>query len=232
MFPQLFNTVAGKNRRVREFAGTDGWRWHSILQEFTAHSTADQDSILALKDLVSTFNLSARGDEARWRWCNSGIFTVKSLYNFIQKGGVTETRFLLLWKNKLPLKVKIFGWLVLLKKVLTRDNLAKRGWSGVDTCSLCLDEAETIEHLFMNCYVTRALLGCLLPNKGFLRACMSIDSLWNMCCGKRGVVGRKESAKVAAVWWVIWLERNRRTFDNKKLSIRQLLADIRSLSSM
>nr|CAD1824142.1 unnamed protein product [Ananas comosus var. bracteatus] len=83
MFPHLFNAVAKKNQRVREFAGTDGWRWQGILLGFTAQSTADQDSILALKGLVSAFYLSALGDEARWRWCNSGIFTVKSLYNFI-----------------------------------------------------------------------------------------------------------------------------------------------------
>nr|CAD1840453.1 unnamed protein product [Ananas comosus var. bracteatus] len=115
----------------------------------------------------------------------------------------------------------------LVPKVLTKDNLAKRGWLGVAACTLCLDEAETVDHLFLTCDVTRALLGCLLPNKAFLRACLSIDSLWNECRGKRGAVGRKESVILLATWRAIWLERNRRIFDDTKRTVRQVLTDLR-----
>lgn len=96
MFLHIFNAVVMKNQRVGKFIGTDGSRWQRILQGFTAYSTTDDDSIVALKDLVNTCNLSELGDETIWRWCNSGVFTVKSLYNFMQNGGVTETKFVMI----------------------------------------------------------------------------------------------------------------------------------------
>lgn len=157
MFPHLFNAVVRKNHRVWEFSGTNGWRWHKILQGFMSGSSADDESILALKELLCTITLSDVGDAARWRWSNSEVFTVKSMYNFIQKGGISETKFVMLWRIKISLKVKILGWLVLMKKVLTWDNLVKRGWSGEITCPLCLDESEIIDYLFWNCYVSRAV---------------------------------------------------------------------------
>lgn len=75
----------------------------------------------------------------------------------------------------------------------------KREWSGMTTCSLCLEESETVDHLFLNCYVASVLLGCFLPNKSFLRACALVDSLWNEFSGKWGAAGRKKSAILVAI---------------------------------
>nr|CAD1842587.1 unnamed protein product [Ananas comosus var. bracteatus] len=218
-----------KNHRVRDAYNALGWRWESILQGFRPASTADEESILALIEIVDTVTLSESEDVVTWRWTTSEVFTVKSLYYFLQEGGVTATHFARLWKTKTPLKVKIFGWLVLLRKVLTKDNLSKRGWSGEVTCALCLDEPESIDHLFLNCYMTHELLGCLLPNKRSLRTCKSIGDLWKECSSKWGAMGRREAGILHAAWWAIWLERNRRILENNKLTARQVLADTRSL---
>ncbi len=90
-------------------------------------------------------------DKIRWRWDTSGRFSVKSLYCFLQNGGVADRRFVHLWKIRAPLKVKIFVWLVLGKRVLTADNLLKRGWNGEGRCTFCADGNETGEHLFLTC---------------------------------------------------------------------------------
>jgi hypothetical protein len=42
----------------------------------------------------------------------------------------TLTHNMLLWKLKLPLKIKIFLWYLGRGVTLTKVNLAKRGWTG------------------------------------------------------------------------------------------------------
>ena len=58
------------------------------------------------------------------------------------------------WKLKIPLKVKIFIWLLHRGVILTKDNLAKRNWKGSKQCCFCIDD-ETIAHLFFGCDMAR-----------------------------------------------------------------------------
>jgi hypothetical protein len=61
-----------------------------------------------------------------------------------------------LWKMKIPLKIKIFLWCLGKGVTLTKDNLSKRKWKGSNKCSFCNND-ETIQHLFFNCHVARAV---------------------------------------------------------------------------
>uniref|UniRef100_A0A453N948 Reverse transcriptase zinc-binding domain-containing protein n=1 Tax=Aegilops tauschii subsp. strangulata TaxID=200361 RepID=A0A453N948_AEGTS len=54
------------------------------------------------------------------------------------------------WKVKVPLKIKVFMWFVHKQVILTKDNLAKRNWTGSTRCSFC-DRDESIKHLFLDC---------------------------------------------------------------------------------
>ena len=60
------------------------------------------------------------------------------------------------WKVKFPLKIKVFMWFVHKQIILTKDNLAKRNWTGPTTCSFC-DRDETIKHLFLDCPLAKVL---------------------------------------------------------------------------
>lgn len=61
-----------------------------------------------------------------------------------------------IWKIKAPPRVKIFIWIMLRNKILTMDNLIKRGWQTPNRCILCKQAAESVQHLFATCpYVTR-----------------------------------------------------------------------------
>jgi hypothetical protein len=59
-----------------------------------------------------------------------------------------------LWKIKIPLKIKIFLWLLYRETILTKDNLVKRNWHGNEMCSFC-NNYETIQHLFFNCELAK-----------------------------------------------------------------------------
>jgi hypothetical protein len=105
-----------------------------------------------LVDLCAHHNLSGQEDRVSWCIGNKG-FTVNSLYkkNSIDQVPVPH-RFL--WKSKLPQKIKVFIWLVVRNKILTKDNLKKRNWHGSSECCFC-GGLESIEHLFFKCSIAR-----------------------------------------------------------------------------
>ncbi len=151
------------------------------------------------------------------------------MYSFLQNTGETDEGFVQLWAVKNSLKVKIFIWLVLKRRVLTMDILLKRGWSGTDIYVFCSCTAETADHLFVACEVSSSLLESLFPNKILVCNCRPVEKLWESSKRKQGALRRKELATIAASWWTIWLEQNRRHFENKRHCPRLLLANIRSL---
>jgi hypothetical protein len=59
-----------------------------------------------------------------------------------------------LWKLKLPLKIKVFLWLLYLKVTLIKDNLVKRNFHGDTGCCFC-NNYETIKHLFVDCVLAK-----------------------------------------------------------------------------
>ena len=63
-----------------------------------------------------------------------------------------------LWSVTLPRKIGCFLWLVLRNKVLTWDNLQKRGKYGPGICSMCFSNEETVIHLFSRCMVWKSVL--------------------------------------------------------------------------
>lgn len=109
------------------------------------------------------------------------------------------------------------------------DNLQRRGWSGDDRCVYYLEELETVDHLFAVCDGVKPLLESLLPNKRFVRNCASVKGIWEGSDSIGGAQGGKELAIIAATWWTLWLERNKRIFEKTKRPLGYLLAEIRTL---
>jgi hypothetical protein len=59
------------------------------------------------------------------------------------------------WQTKLPMKIKIFMWYLKREVILTKDNLARRNWTGDKSCCLC-HFSESIQHLFY-CFYAKFL---------------------------------------------------------------------------
>ena len=60
-----------------------------------------------------------------------------------------------LWKAKSPIKFKMFGWLLLVDRLNTRNMLKRRHFvvmGGNYACMFCQNPPEeTVEHLFFHC---------------------------------------------------------------------------------
>lgn len=88
-------------------------------------------------------------DEIIWQAEPSGQFKVSSI--FVSKEKVNLPFWSQAWVKGLIPKVNIFLWALLQNKILTLDNLQKRGINLVNRCILCKNGFEDRDHLFMNC---------------------------------------------------------------------------------
>ncbi len=229
-FSDIFRATTGKNCTVAECYGGGRWNWGRILRGIPPtrqHSGAD---IRKMKDLLSGLSPSRGTDTLRWRWDPAEAFSVRTTYTFLQDGGVKVVLFDKLWGTKAPLKVKIFIWTALKDRILTKDNLSVRGWTGdVITCVFCGVAIETVNHLLAECTAIKALLGAQLLFKRHLCNSSTVLNLWKFCCSPGGSLGRRERSIIFASWWSIWLERNRRIFENNSSTVKQLLGSTRTL---
>lgn len=152
-----------------------------------------------LLTLINSVQLSVSNDAVAWKIGNKG-FTVKFLYNSMQTEKPQKI-YKVLWKMKLPAKIKIFLWLLLWKRILTKDNLKKRGWLGDHSCMFCAGD-ESIDHLFFGCSLARFVWGVFQIAFDFVNIPTSLVDL--------------TIAKIllAAIFWTLWKTRNRACFDH------------------
>jgi zinc-binding in reverse transcriptase len=60
------------------------------------------------------------------------------------------------WDMRISLKIKVFMWLTSKKKILTKENLTKRGWQGVPTRFFC-SKLENMDHLLVQSEFVRQI---------------------------------------------------------------------------
>jgi hypothetical protein len=75
--------------------------------------------------MVDEVQLSEGKDRVKWKIGTSGQFRIKDLYLQMRAEGSFPQKFM--WKIKIPMKVRIFLWLMIKCSVLTKDNLLRRG---------------------------------------------------------------------------------------------------------
>jgi hypothetical protein len=130
------------------------------------------------------------------------------MYLALIKNG-SAIRNTLIWRLKIPLKIKIFMWYIQKEVVLTKDNLAKRIWNDGKQCCFC-HENETIKHLFHECYYAKFMWG--LSNLAFnIVPPQIVHHMYGTWLN--GKLKRQALARASAFCWIIWLSRNDVIFD-------------------
>ncbi|CAL1371675.1 unnamed protein product [Linum trigynum] len=127
------------------------------------------------------------------------------------------------WRQMIPTKVCAFMWLVAHKRILTLDNLKKRGWQLANTCELCGVEEESIDHILSQCgFVVeiwtrmQRVCGALDLSGGDF---ITIIRRWSLAVDD-SVESCVRFGALHAVSWQVWLERNRRVFKGTRLQAR------------
>jgi hypothetical protein len=82
----------------------------------------------ALLHRLANIQLQDEHDEFRWKLHGNGKFSLASMYNalILPDVPIDKNSNDKLWKLKISLQIKVFGWYLRKGVVLTKDNLAKR----------------------------------------------------------------------------------------------------------
>ena len=76
---------------------------------------------------VADVELVQGRDIGIWTLQQNGLFSVRSMYLALMDDSILPIN-RPLWKLKIPLKIKVFIWLLHCGVILTKDNLAKLNW--------------------------------------------------------------------------------------------------------
>lgn len=198
-----------KNLTINECWGDNGWNWRKILGCGTNIDYGLNTTISLLMARVSNFKTEKGPDSVHWRWTPDGLFSIKSTYSLLCDGGTRDVRARKIWKLRIPLKVKVFCWLVLKKRTPTVENLLKRGWVGNTYCVLCRTEEESVDHLFTQCVFFRFLVVKTLEDvelRDLGEEVTLVSDIWKNRKGSAnsspGLIG------LIACWWVVWEAKN------------------------
>ncbi|XP_071680257.1 uncharacterized protein [Lolium perenne] len=188
--------------------------WNLSFRRFVTPDLAHQ--VHGLLHIVRQTTLSHEKDKSCWKWTKSGKFTVKSMYNHLCRNSMDRS-FKHLWKSRIPLKIKIWLWLIWHNAIATKDNLLKRNWVGSASCQFC-QENETISHLFFECVAAKFVWSSVATALGAPdRPGSFTQFFWwlpRIIPASRNV----QIAGLAAICWAIWKLRNRSCFDHKLIN--------------
>jgi len=97
-------------------------------------------------------------DELAWPHDRKGSFSVKSFCNAL-KDRLRYFDFLsvAIWRSKVPPKSLLFCLAANKAKVPAEDFLKRRNCYGPSRCALCLEEEESVHHLFVHCRLVSSL---------------------------------------------------------------------------
>ena len=177
-----------------------------------------------LLSLLQTVPFSLEADSAVWQLTNNGLFSVNSMYKFLNSGGVICPLNRSVWALKIPLKFKLRLWLAIHNKLLTKENLNKRNWPGQLQCEFC-SNLETTSHLFLSCSHISAFWSrlCLLHSQGSLVVLTSLSDLWQSILTLPINDFLFWGTVMAAVIWMVWSDRNNRILQNQGIRTSNLI---------
>ena len=164
-----------------------------------------------LIDTCSHIRLTDSPDRVSWLLTRSGVFSVKSLYSFLITKRVSFP-YRKLWNLKLPLRIKVFCWILIKDRILTKENLKKKGWKKVEMCEFC-DDHETTEHLFFSCPLAKYMCTVSSIALGINHAPKIFLDLYDRWFS--GFVGKDRTAIIlgaVAIFWAVWKTRNKSCF--------------------
>lgn len=157
---------------------------------------------------------------------NDGRLIVRDIYRILiassYRGQMTMT-FLSFWRRKIPTKIVLFGSLVWKGKILTGENLIKRGYCGPFRCVICCGDFESTSHLFFRCpaivglwrlFTSHFLDPGWLPDD-FISSALEWDKL------------RGKYKSLPFFIWEVWLGRNKSIFEDVSFQIPRIFSAIK-----
>ncbi|XP_038704713.1 uncharacterized protein LOC120000656 [Tripterygium wilfordii] len=134
IFERLFRISLQKACKIEEMGywSNNRWQWSFLWRRplYRWEETKTDELLQLLSTCVLCPN---KKDRVIWLYTPNGDFTVKSLYGkLVEPLGqnppqLGQLSYNAVWKSLAPPRVEIFVWILLFKKLPTRDNLTRKG---------------------------------------------------------------------------------------------------------
>ncbi|CAL1393885.1 unnamed protein product [Linum trigynum] len=133
------------------------------------------------------------------------------------------------WRAQVPSKICYFLWLVYHNRILTQDNLMRRGWNIASRCTLCEADIETTNHLFRECRFNNSIWSSFMQVLKVFGP--HADEMQNVIHSwptedPSAWLERFIHLFLHAFTWELWKERNGRMFNDEKHSWQSIFHKI------
>ena len=202
VFPRLYGLSPAPGATVQEAWSNS---WCPLLPD--AISEQRLEDLTKMQSMLADLRPVGETRDA-WIWRGSR-FSSREAYTKLRAAEPPEDativrRCRLLWRLRVPLKIKVFGWLLVWEQLMTR---AARQWIFPDAaadCVMCSGATEDCSHLFFECPTVQGVWTTTCPGGP---DCTSADAFWQSMC--QGPFRRAtEWQTIFAILWAIWLHRN------------------------
>ena len=158
-------------------------------------------------------------------------YSAASAYGAMFIGSTSPFGAKLIWGTRAPPKVRFFFWLALHRRCWTANRRMRHGLQDSDACIMCLQASETLDHILLGCVLSRQVWNMLLSKLGLTTVAAHGDVdpfLWWAWARRRVPRGSRKGfdSLVMLTCWVLWKERNARTFRNEAKDARKLCLEI------
>jgi hypothetical protein len=153
-----------------------------------------------------------------------GKFKVRSFYRILASREANPFPWKSIWRTKVPLRVAFFAWTAALGKILTLDNIRKRGIVVINGCCMCESEGGSVNHLLLHCGVARTLWNTIFAQ---FKLCWVMPKSVKELFTSWWTGGNSQSVIVwkmvpLCLMWCIWRERNAQCFEDSSWNIEDL----------
>ena len=144
--------------------------------------------------LHSHATTSEEADKLTWALNRLGLFDTRSYYLALHASPTTAFLWKSIWKVKALRRVSFFVWTIAWRRILTCDNLMRRGFMMVGWCCMCKVSGESVTHLLLHCPVVREVWTFFLRSFGvswvFPDSVCEVLSGWHNWWGRNPQVSR------------------------------------------
>jgi hypothetical protein len=175
--------------------------------------------------LHSNFSFREGGDGLRWRLKGNEIFDIRSFYTALRHSHPVLFPWKAIWGVHAPRRVFFFAWSASWGRILTADNLMRRGYHLAGWCCMCRRDGETTNHLLIHCEVASGLWSFVFRKFGILwvlPGCVR-DLFFGWYNGLGKLHSKIWNMVPLCLLWTLWRERNSRIFENSERTKSQLL---------
>ncbi|GKV30901.1 hypothetical protein SLEP1_g39668 [Rubroshorea leprosula] len=222
-FSRLFLVSTDEEKRICQMGNWKKGNWQWSLQWRRQLYEWEKDNVIELRGLLEKSQL-VKDQKNRWEWRydKEGVYPAKTTYDLLlgnnqnNRTGLSKR----IWSKIIPTKVNAFAWQALQDRIPTKLNLYVRGIitdPNQVLCSLCGENMEDGNHLFIHCRVARLVWHKCLQ---WWRTSSIMLKTYYESFQQHLSYFKEPSVRAGwdMVWfsiiWFLWIERNVKIFKN------------------